>query len=83
MLDNLLKPENKSQLVSLLKHHAQAIDLDIDALKLKRAATPLEGGVVKVDLVNGELRIGNAHVRKRSFRIANGSVIAIDRVLLP
>ena len=83
MLDGLLQPANKAQLVSLLNHHVLVAELDLEALKRKRTVANINGGTVKLALVNGELRIDHAHVQRRSFRTANGYIIVIDHVLLP
>lgn len=81
-LENLLKPENKDLLVSLLKRHVIPAALDLEALKRKRDAPTLAGGTVKLALVNGVLRVNDARAGARATRTSNGYVLVIDHVLM-
>jgi len=80
-LDKLLQPENKEQLIALLKRHILTVALDADALKHRRQVTALSGEVLKVALVRGRLRINDARVDTRTLRSANGYVLPLDQVL--
>ncbi len=83
-LDNLLKPENLTQLQDLLKRHVLGAAYDVNGLKTKRVVTTLAGNEIRPGLVRGKLRLdGEARVATRAVRIANGYVLVIDKVLTP
>jgi uncharacterized surface protein with fasciclin (FAS1) repeats len=82
-LEELLKPENKEQLVKILTYHVvpgQAIEKD--AMKRSRGAETAAGDTVKFGLVNGRVRVDDARVTA-DYDAANGIVHAVDRVLIP
>lgn len=82
-LESLLKPENKDQLVKLLSYHVVPGEAyDPDELKRKRTVPTVAGEPVKVALVNGRLRVGDARV-KGDVEASNGVILPIDRVLIP
>ena len=82
-LENLLKPENRTQLEALLKNHVLAGKLGRDDLKKRRDVTTLDGKSLAVRLERGKLLIGAAEVGKRERAADNGRVYSIDTVLLP
>ena len=82
-LDNLLKPENREQLATVLKHHVLAGRQDGDALKKRRDVTPLSGKPLQVELKRGKLEIGGVRVAGRDRNATNGVVHAVEAVLLP
>lgn len=82
-VDNLLKPENKDQLVSILTYHVvpgkfTAADL---AGKRGRVATA-QGGFLHVNATNG-VSINDANVTSADIMASNGVIHVIDKVLLP
>jgi len=83
VLDSLLKPENKDQLVKLLTFHvASGIRLakDIsDGLMI----TTLEGTELKATVSGGSVMINNASVTTADIQKSNGVVHIIDKVLIP
>ena len=82
-LEALLKPENKDKLVQILTHHVVAGKaLSQEQMKRSRGTTTLEGDEVKFELVRGRLRVGDARVTG-DYDAANGTVIAVDSVLIP
>lgn len=82
-LDNLLKPENREQLATVLKHHVIAGRQDADAIKKRRELTPLSGKPLAIELKRGRLEIGGARVAGRERGADNGLVHALEAVLLP
>jgi uncharacterized surface protein with fasciclin (FAS1) repeats len=82
-LEALLKPENKDKLVQILTNHVVAGKaLTAEQMKRQRGAQTLEGDQVKFELVRGRLRVNDARVTG-DYDAANGSVIAVDQVLIP
>lgn len=82
-LDSLLKPENKDQLVKILKFHViSGKALDQQALKRSHSAITAEGTAVEFALVRGRLRVDDARVMG-DYNASNGVVVSVDRVLMP
>ncbi|MEM0996457.1 MAG: fasciclin domain-containing protein [Bacteroidota bacterium] len=80
---NLLKPENKDQLVNILTYHVvPGKILSTDLGDGQRAAT-VQGSKVKVTLTEGGVLIDNARVINADVTASNGVVHVIDRVILP
>jgi uncharacterized surface protein with fasciclin (FAS1) repeats len=85
-MTNLMKPENKEQLVKLLTFHivaAKVTEKDMDG-KMYKTKT-LNGKDVEVDADDpGEgIRINKAKVTKADIAADNGVIHLINRVLLP
>jgi uncharacterized surface protein with fasciclin (FAS1) repeats len=82
-LADLLKPENKAKLVSILTYHVVSGDVSAaDAMKLSTAKT-VEGGSLSLKTSGGSLMVGNATVTKADIVCSNGVIHVIDTVLLP
>jgi uncharacterized surface protein with fasciclin (FAS1) repeats len=82
-LEALLKPENKDKLVQILTNHVvPGKALSAEQMKRQRGTQTLEGDTVKFELVRGRLRVNDARVTG-DYDAANGSVIAVDEVLIP
>lgn len=82
-VDNLLLPENRDQLVTVLTYHvvpglARSQDLSGQFLDV----TTVQGGKVRVDGRNG-VTVNNANVTKADVFTSNGVIHVIDTVLLP
>jgi uncharacterized surface protein with fasciclin (FAS1) repeats len=81
-LEALLKPENKDKLVQILTNHVvPGKALTADQMKRQRGTATM-GEQVKFELVRGRLRVNDARVTG-DFDASNGSVIAVDQVLIP
>ncbi len=81
---DLLKPENKAQLVAILKYHV--VPGKIAAADAKGATvdlTTLNSAAVKVDGKGDVVKIGEATVTKADIIGSNGIIHEIDTVLLP
>jgi len=82
-VENLLKPENKNQLASILKYHVVAGRVYSDqALKAGRAETLL-GDAVTIKVKNGAAKVNNAKLVALDIEASNGVIHVIDTVLLP
>ena len=83
-VDNLLKPENKNQLVSVLTYHVVAGQIDaadLPANTRSRVAT-VQGEYIHIDTRNG-VKVNNANVITPDVAASNGVIHVIDTVLLP
>ncbi|WP_095588780.1 fasciclin domain-containing protein [Actibacterium ureilyticum] len=81
-LEDLLKPENKDQLVSILTYHVvpgkvMSTDLSDDMM-----AATVQGGEVMIDLDNGVM-VNDATVTAADIEASNGVIHVIDKVILP
>ena len=79
----VLEPENRDQLVTILKHHVVAGRVYADqAAKLDKA--PTIGGTELPVAINDEgAKIGAANIVATDIEASNGVVHVIDTVLLP
>ena len=80
---NLLKPENKDQLVSILTYHVAAGAQYSDMLAKSGKAATVQGGSLEVKLQGKKVMVGNATVRAADIETTNGVIHVIDTVLLP
>lgn len=85
-VENLLKPENKAQLVSILTYHVLPGRYDakrITGAKAKRfGIKSVQGANVEVDLRRG-VKVSGATVTKTDIAATNGVIHVIDTVVLP
>jgi len=82
-LKELLQPENRSKLQSILKYHVVKGSITArDAIGAQKAKT-LQGGQVDAKIVDGRLKINDAQVIATDIKAKNGIIHVIDTVLLP
>lgn len=82
-VENLLKPENKKQLVAILTYHVVAGKvMSKDLAGKKTMAKSVEGSAISVDATNGVM-IDNATVVKADIEASNGVIHVIDSVIMP
>ena len=82
-VDSLLKPENKQQLIDILKYHVVSGRVyDNDAVRARRAKTLL-GRSVDIGFSADGIRINDAKVVARNVNASNGVIHIIDSVLIP
>ena len=82
-VENLLKPENKSQLESILKLHVVAGRVFSDDLLAKKTVKSLQGGELKATVTNGQAKVNGANIVKADVEASNGVIHIIDTVILP
>lgn len=82
-VENLLKPENKSQLQKLLTYHVVAGHVTANDVAKLHSAKTLEGESLSIHAEKGGLKVNNARVITTNIAARNGLIHAIDRVLLP
>ncbi|MFG0265701.1 MAG: fasciclin domain-containing protein [Rhodopirellula sp. JB055] len=82
-LQNLLKPENKDQLVAILKYHVVAGKVPAKTVVTLDSAKTL-GGEVSIEVKDGTVMLNdNVKVVKTDVMASNGVIHVIDSVLLP
>ena len=82
-VENLLKPENKNQLVAILTYHVVSGKvMSKDLAGKKTMAKSVEGGEISVDATNG-VKVDNAKVVKADIEASNGVIHVIDAVIMP
>ncbi len=82
-LQNLLKPENKKQLVAILTYHVvPGKVMSKDLAGKKTMAKTVEGTKVSINATNG-VKVDNAKVVKADIDASNGVIHVIDTVMIP
>lgn len=82
-VEDLLKPENKAQLVAVLTYHVvsgKIMSADIAGKSMDVAS--IQGGELSVDATDG-VKIDNANVVAADIETSNGVIHVIDQVVLP
>ncbi|MDX5337401.1 MAG: fasciclin domain-containing protein [Cyclobacteriaceae bacterium] len=82
-VENLLKPENKAQLVAVLTYHVVPGKVMSSSLKDGMKAKTVQGQEVTISLKNGKAMVNNATVTAADIEASNGVVHVIDTVILP
>ncbi len=81
-VENLLKPENKAQLVAILTYHVvagKAMAADVKPGKVKT----VQGGEATVAAAGKGLTIDKANIVKTDIVTSNGVIHVIDAVIMP
>jgi uncharacterized surface protein with fasciclin (FAS1) repeats len=82
-LEDLLKPENKQKLQSILGYHVVAGEvMASDVVKLNSAKT-LDGPSVSIRVIGEKVMVNDATVTQADIQCSNGVIHVIDTVLLP
>jgi uncharacterized surface protein with fasciclin (FAS1) repeats len=82
-LENLLKPENKSQLRRILTYHViSGRVMAADVVKLK-SAKAVSGDAVSITVTGSGVTINRSTVVKTDIAASNGVIHVIDTVLIP
>ena len=82
-VDNLLKPENKDQLVAILTYHVvPGKVMAADVTKIKEAKT-VNGKMLGIEVKGDAVMVNDAKVTKTDIGASNGVIHVIDTVLLP
>ncbi len=82
-VENLLKPENKSQLQKILTYHVVAGHVTANDVAKLHSAKTLEGRNLSIHAEKGGVEVNNARVITTNIAASNGLIHAIDTVLLP
>lgn len=82
-LADLLKPENKDQLASVLTYHVVPGTLAADDLKDGDELTTVNGETLTVSVDGDTVKVGDATVTQADVFQSNGVAHVIDTVLMP
>lgn len=82
-VSDLLKPENREKLVTLLTYHVLPGRVTAAQARTLSSAETVANQRVQLRDVDGELRVNNAVVRIADVPASNGLIHVIDRVLMP
>ena len=78
----LLKPENKAKLQSILTYHVVSGRVYSDQLETSTVPT-VQGSPLSIQVKDGKVWVGGATVRKADIETSNGVIHVIDKVILP
>jgi uncharacterized surface protein with fasciclin (FAS1) repeats len=82
-LENLLKPENKDQLVAILTYHVVPGKVEAaDVAKINEAKT-VNGKMINIKVKGDTAMVNDAKVTKADIAASNGVIHVIDTVILP
>jgi uncharacterized surface protein with fasciclin (FAS1) repeats len=82
-LEDLLKPENKAKLQSILTYHVvpgKVMAKDVSGISTAKTAN---GQSLKISMKDGSVYVDNAKVLKTDIMCSNGVIHVIDGVVLP
>lgn len=82
-VENLLKPENKQQLIDILTYHVIKGNIPASVATNLKQATALNDKVIAVKLTEDGLFLNQSRVVKTDITATNGVIHVIDQVLLP
>jgi len=81
-VENLLKPENRDQLVAILTYHvvpSRVLAADVKTMEAKT----VQGQSVKIVVSDSDVMVNNAKVVKTDIMANNGVIHVIDTVMMP
>jgi uncharacterized surface protein with fasciclin (FAS1) repeats len=81
-VENLLKPENKDQLIAILTYHVVSGKVMSTDLVDDMMAATVQGSSITIDLDNGVM-VDNATIVIADIEATNGVIHVIDAVILP
>lgn len=82
-VDELLKPENKEQLQSVLTYHVVAGKIMAEDAMAADSATTVQGQDLTISTMDGKVMINDATVVQADIAASNGVIHVIDGVLMP
>jgi uncharacterized surface protein with fasciclin (FAS1) repeats len=78
---DLLRDENREDLIELLRAHIVADDVDPERARTLDEALTVDGGRLDLSVEDGELRVGDARVVDSDIRRGNLRIYTIDELL--
>ena len=82
-VENLLKPENKDQLVAVLTYHVVKGNMTASKVLKKESLATLQGGSIAVSTDDRGAKVNASRILKTDIGCSNGVIHVIDTVLLP
>jgi transforming growth factor-beta-induced protein len=82
-ITELLKPENKAKLTSILTYHVVAGRVPAAKVVGMKSATSVQGAALSIEVVEGKVKVAGANVVATDVKATNGVIHVIDSVILP
>ena len=82
-VQDLLKPENKQKLVSILTYHVVPGEYMAAQVVKDKELKTVEGQPVTISTGGGKVKVDNANVVKTDIVCTNGVIHVIDSVIMP
>jgi uncharacterized surface protein with fasciclin (FAS1) repeats len=82
VLENLLKPENKTKLTDLINHHVVAGKINIRDLKDGEKLKTVNGKELLVHVKDGHTTIEGAKIHGQDVQATNGVLHSVETVIL-
>jgi transforming growth factor-beta-induced protein len=82
-VEDLLKPENRAKLVSILTYHVLPEAVSPGMLDKMTSAKTVEGQSVTIAKQDGKMKVNGADIAKGEVKASNGIIYVIDSVILP
>ncbi len=82
-VEELLKPENKERLISILKFHVHPGSKNLATALSDGEVETIEGTPLNIAFTEGRVRVNNAALLIADIDCADGTIHVIDTVLLP
>jgi uncharacterized surface protein with fasciclin (FAS1) repeats len=80
-VDELMKPENKSKLTTLLYHHVVEGRKSFNDLKDGMVMKTVNGKELTVKIKNGDVRINGSKIQARDMKASNGVMHSVERII--
>jgi len=82
-LQNLLKPENKAQLVAILTYHVVPGKMMAAEVEKQKDLKTVNGKMLAVTAKPNDVMVGDADIVATDIAASNGVIHVIDKVVLP
>ncbi|WP_425283362.1 fasciclin domain-containing protein [Methyloceanibacter marginalis] len=82
-VENLLKPENKEQLVAILTYHVVPGKVEAAEVVTMDEAKTVNGKMVDIKVKGDTAMVNDAKVTKTDIAASNGVIHVIDTVIMP
>jgi uncharacterized surface protein with fasciclin (FAS1) repeats len=82
VLENLLKPENKTKLVDFLNYHVVSGKISFKDFKDGEKLQTVNGKELLVHVKDGNVTIGDAKIQGRDVQTSNGVIHSLDTVMI-
>lgn len=82
-VETLLRPENREQLVAILKNHVIPGKITLAKALDARAAESLQGSKISFQFEDGRVLVGKGALLKADISASNGIIHVVDQVLIP
>ena len=82
-LEDLLRPENKAKLQSILTYHVVSGKVMAKDVTMMTSAKTVNGESFRISQSSGNVMVDNAKVIKTDIMASNGVIHVIDNVILP